>query len=95
MNEMKRRLNQLACAINNCPEALYSLDHFSRIFLDEKDFAEAFAGEDINIRANENKALRKIYAYAYIAYFEMGGVEFFTYLTEDQLDEDARKALHE
>ena len=93
-NNLTRRLLYLAEAIQDCPEAKYEIGGFKSVNLDEKDFYEAFKGLTININHSGLRG-EMLKLHPYKASYTLCGIEFFTYLKEDQLDEDAKAALNE
>ena len=85
------RLNNLRKAWENCPEIEYEIDNMKKVRLDRYKFTELFVGEEVDIERNTSKVLAKQYPYE--AYIYLYGIKVFCYLTEDDLDEEAKAAI--
>ena len=89
--EFAERLKALKTAWENCPEIEYEIDNMKKVRLDRYKFTELFVGEEVDIERNTSKALAKQYPYE--AYIYLYGIKVFCYLTENDLDDDAKAAI--
>ena len=79
-----------AMAVAICPEIKYELDGMKRFYIDKTKFGEGLIGEEIDIR----KTAGEIKKYApYVASININGIEFFTYLNEEDIDEESKEFI--
>lgn len=88
--KLKERFELFAKAVAICPEIKYELGGMKRFYIEKAEFGEGFMGEEINIRRTTGEI--KKYA-PYVASINIEGVEFFTYLNEEDIDEDAKEFI--
>ncbi len=88
--KLTERLELFAKAVAICPEIKYELGGMKRFYIEKTEFGEGFMGEEIYIRRTTGEIKKYV---PYVASINIEGIEFFTYLNGEDIDEEAKEFI--